>query len=465
MTRIFLLWGAMLVAMQSTAQLQLQWEKDTIEVIRDPQITKTIHTQIKVINSTTTGSPAPVGSLTLVGNPVSPLTAGVLTIGLESFSIVRGASGFSIPITVSSGTQPATQFVTIELRYTATAEVRKYLVVKITGPAPSNPERTLSVATMVSDPTNYVKVEVVQYTDILGIKNDRPNGLLQYQGLVKIPLNRKRKEYPNGASVQWFRSFIVDVTVNRVDKSKAEVDYDYTAFLVDNNSAKKTTNPWLATMDIWRYSNFQAGLRIVPLAFEMDNFRIQIQAGYKVIKNLPFSADTIRSGVDSGKVKSDFRSVYSGAKFIELFIKTIKMDHNVDFSMNTGFMWIKLMDSYYQQIDVFQQDPFQRSIALTTLNSFQSSRPIWFNSIRLGFALGEEKVATTFLRMNYMLQKGRYLKPLGVIVDGQPVQFEDRKFYNNFFQVHVGLTLELDKLLKGARSQIKNDGPISNSVN
>ena len=132
--------------------------------------------------------------------------------------------------------------------------------------------------------------------------------------------------------------------------------------------------------------------------------------------------------------------------------------------MNTGFMWLKLMDSYYQQIDVYQQDPFQRSIALTTLNSFQSSRPIWYNSIRLGFALGEEKLASTFLRLNYMLQKGRYLKPLGTIVDGQPVQFEERNFYNNFFQVHIGLTVELDKILNGAKNKSKNDGTISNSV-
>ena len=71
-----------------------------------------------------------------------------------------------------------------------------------------------------------------------------------------------------------------------MDKSKTEIDYDYVAFLLENNNAKKTANPWLATMDIWRYSNFQAGIRLVPFAVEMNNFRIQLQAGYKVLKNL-----------------------------------------------------------------------------------------------------------------------------------------------------------------------------------
>ncbi len=35
------------------------------------------------------------------------------------------------------------------------------------------------------DTSNYLKVEIKQYSDIIGIKNDLPNGLLQYQGLLK----------------------------------------------------------------------------------------------------------------------------------------------------------------------------------------------------------------------------------------------------------------------------------------
>ena len=35
------------------------------------------------------------------------------------------------------------------------------------------------------DTSNYLKVEIKQYSDITGIKNDLPNGLLQYHGLLK----------------------------------------------------------------------------------------------------------------------------------------------------------------------------------------------------------------------------------------------------------------------------------------
>lgn len=468
MKKLFFSLFLTLIIIQVNGQLQLNWGLDTIHVIRAPRITQSITANVLVQSPLPAAANSTIAYVALVANPASPLPAGVLQIGLDSFAIVPGSSSYSIPLTINQGSQSSVQYATIELRYNNGTVQRTFMTLKLTGPVSSNSVVAQVVPPgqfiVVKDTTNYVKAEIIQYNDILGIKNDRPNGLLQYQGLVKIPLNMKRRLYSNGYTTQWFRSFIVDVTINRVDKSKTEIDYDYTAFLLENNSAKKTANPWLATMDIWRYSNFQAGIRLVPFAVEMNNFRIQLQAGYKVLKNLPFSADTIRSGVDSGKVKSDFRSVYSGAKFVELYVKTIKMDHNVEFSMNTGFMWLKLMDSYYQQIDVYQQDPFQRSIALTTLNSFQSSRPIWYNSIRLGFALGEEKLASTFLRLNYMLQKGRYLKPLGTILDGQPVQFEERNFYNNFFQVHIGLTLELDKILNGAKNKSKNDGTISNSV-
>lgn len=290
--------------------------------------------------------------------------------------------------------------------------LKKTLVIKIISKTVTAPPVTLSEKGWIADKGNYLKAEIVQYTDITGIKNDKPNGLLQFQGIIKIATNRKKWVTKNGWSLQPFRSFLIDATINRIDKSKEEVDYNYTAFLYESDKAKKTYNPWLATTDIWRYSNFHGGARIVPLALEKGNFRIQFQAGAKLLKNLPYSQDTIRSGVDSGKVKSDFRSVYSVVKYVELFIKTIETDNKVTASLNTGFMWLKLLDSYYEQIDIYQQDPFQKTIALSPVSKYRKSPPMWFASLRVGIALGEEKVVNTFVRLNYTLQKGTYLKPL-----------------------------------------------------
>lgn len=317
----------------------------------------------------------------------------------------------------------------------------------------------------IADSSNYLKVEIVQYSDILGVSNDKPNGLLQFQGLIKVPLNQSKYCLGKGWSFQSFRSVIFDGLINRIDKSKEEIDYNYTAFLLQNNNAKKSTSPWLATTDIWRYSNLQTGIRLVPLAIEKNNYRVQFQVGAKLLKNLPYTQDSINSGPDSGKVKADFRSVYSRVYFAEMYIKMLKQESNVDLSLTTGFMWLKLLDSYYEQIDILQQDPFQRTIALSTISDQRKSAPIWYTSLRLGVLLGEEKIVATFLRVNYMLQQGTYYKPLSNIVDGRPVQYEKRNYYNNFFQVHLGTTIQLSQVFNKDKSKKKDDGMIGNSLN
>jgi hypothetical protein len=318
----------------------------------------------------------------------------------------------------------------------------------------------------VGDLSNYLKTEIVQYSDFVGIKNDKPNGLLQFQGLIKIPINKKKHLVSNKWSYQFFRSVIIDGTINRIDKSKEEVDYNYTTFLYgSNNTAAITKNPWLATTDIWRFSNLHAGLRIVPLALDLGNFRIHFQAGIKLIKNLPFTQDSVRSGPDSGKVKSDFRSVFSNSKYLEVFIKTIENDQKISASLNFGAMWLKLTDSYYEQINIYQQDPFQKAVALAPVEKrgYKNNRPIWFTSLRIGMELGTDKVVNTFIRLNYLVQSGNYNKALDQVVDGKPVRFETKKFYNNYFQVQFGTTFEINKLFNKSDKK-KDDGPVSNSL-
>jgi len=313
------------------------------------------------------------------------------------------------------------------------------------------------------DSNNYFKAEVVQYTDISGIKNDKPNGLLQFQAIVKIPLNNHKTVMKGGWFYQGMRAILFDVLLNRIDKSKEEVDYNYTAYLYQNDTAKKATRPWLATTDIWRFSNFHVGARLVPFTIGKGDFRVQLQAGIKLIKNLPFSEDTVRSGNDSGKVKADFRSVYSFTKYLELYFKYYNAKEKVEIALNTGVMWLKLLDSYYEQIDLYQQDPFQKAIALSTVNGNRKSRPMYFVSVRAGKGLGKDGVVSSFVRLNYTLQTGSYLRPLSTIVDGRPISFEKKSFYNNFFQVHLGTTFDLDKIFKKDDDKKKGDGPIGNS--
>jgi hypothetical protein len=343
-------------------------------------------------------------------------------------------------------------------------EFEKILIIKIIKKEKDKKEGNADqIKTGRQGDNNYFKAEVVQYTDISGIRNDKPNGLLQFQGIVKVPLNNHKTVMKGGWFYQGMRAILFDVLLNRVDKSKEEVDYNYTAYLYQNDTAKKATRPWLATTDIWRFSNLHVGARLVPFTIGKGDFRVQLQAGIKLIKNLPFSEDTVRSGIDSGKVKADFRSVYSFTKYLELYFKYYNAKEKVEISLNTGVMWLKLLDSYYEQIDIYQQDPFQKAIALSTVNGNRKSKPMYFVSIRAGKGLGKDGVVSSFVRLNYTLQTGSYLKPLSTIVDGRPISFEKKSFYNNFFQVHLGTTFDLDKIFKKDDDKKKGDGPISNS--
>lgn len=345
-------------------------------------------------------------------------------------------------------------------------ELKKVLVIKIIKKDKKPKEEKVEEIKIgrTNDPFNYFKAEVVQYSDISGIKNDKPNGLLQFQGIIKIPINNHKTVMKGGWFYQSMRAVLLDVLINRIDKSKEEVDYNYTTYLYKNDTAKKSPHPWLATTDIWRFSNLHVGVRLVPFTIGSKDFRIQLQTGATLLKSLPFSADTVRSGIDSGKVKADFRSVYSYTKYIELYFKYYNAKEKVNLSLNTGVMWLKLLDSYYEQIDIYQQDPFQKTIALAPVTDKRKSQPMWFVSLRGGKALGKEETVSAFIRVNYTLQKGTYYKPLTTVLDGRPAPFEKKSFYNNFFQVHFGTTFDLDKIFsKNDDAKKKGDGPISNS--
>lgn len=319
-------------------------------------------------------------------------------------------------------------------------------------------------ASWCDDTGNVFKMEGVQYTDVSGIDNDRPNGLLQYQALVKMPLVKKHWYWNEGLKFQVFRSIILDGTLNRIDKSKEEVEYDYTSFLIENNEVKKSDRPWLATTDLIRYSNLQLGAKLAFANLDLGDFRVYLDAGVQLIRNRPFYRDSIEVSPGVFEQRSDFRSVYSRANFIELFTKTLTADQKIDLSLTLGYRWIKLMDSYYQQITVLQQDPFQKITALQFAGS-SPKRGMLYSSFRLGLAVGEEKTVSMFYRMNYSLETGSYLYALEKPVVGRPIRFEKRRFYNNFFQVHVGATISLEDLFVKDKDKGKKDGMIINSVN
>lgn len=453
------------------AQLEASFKNDTIVAVRSSQNGTILHLPVEI-----TGLNSPGGVANTIAFAINAAATTMTASGYAfvpfAIALVNGVSQVECPITINRGKNAGgtALFIAVQMSYTNSTGQTKNIVIKVIPeeekkPQASDNDDDKSKSGRIRDPNNYFKAEVVQYTDITGIKNDKPNGLLQFQGIIKVPLNNHKTVTKGGWFYQGIRAVLFDVLLNRIDKSKEEIDYNYTAYLYQNDTAKKATRPWLATTDIWRFSNLHVGARLVPFTIGKGDFRVQLQAGVKLIKSQPYSEDTVRAGIDSGKVKADFRSIYSFTKYIEIYFKYYNAKEKVEISLNTGFMWLKLLDSYYEQIDIYQQDPFQKAIALSTVNDKRKSKPMYFISIRGGKGLGKEDAVSAFIRLNYTLQTGSYLKPLTTVIDGRPVLFEKKSFYNNFFQVHFGTTFDLDKIFsKKDEEKKKGDGPISNSV-
>ncbi|MBL7727434.1 MAG: hypothetical protein JNM68_07115, partial [Dinghuibacter sp.] len=229
--------------------------------------------------------------------------------------------------------------------------------------------------------------------------------------------------------------------------------------------------PMLSTMDIFRYSNLQIGGRVILLALEKNNFRLQFEAGAKLLRNRLF-VDTLRAGPDSGKVADDLRPVHSFITMIDLYGKTLlskKDDIRLEF--NAGIMWVTLKDSYYEQFDAAVKDAYDRATVLLPVNKAginRNSRPISYVNLRLNKDWGENKTNAAFFRVNYYYQTGTWQKNMRGGNDPLPPVFVDSKFHNHYLQLQLGLALDVKKLFnlkaqgEGEKADKPVDSPISN---
>jgi hypothetical protein len=318
------------------------------------------------------------------------------------------------------------------------------------------------------DHSNSNKSEYIQFTDFTGFDNDRPNGRLQTELRFKWGIAKNWRGREGGWQYQFLRAVIFpDILFNRIDKSQKEEAYDYRTY-IKGPPNQDSLAPKFATMDIWKYSNFQVGGRLVLLTLKKENFRLQLQGSIRLIRNRPFVDTTISQ---SGKTDSSiFRSTYSVSYSAELYGKTLldaKKHINLDFT--AGIMLLYLRDSYYEQYDAAAIDQFNRATVLLPVRyPSQRVRPIYNFSFRLSKNVGEDKDHFVYLRTNWMYQTGKY-NPVYKRVDnaGQTVyqvSNEPRRFYNNFLQVQAGISLDIKTLFQ--KSEKKDGaGQISDSNN
>jgi hypothetical protein len=320
-----------------------------------------------------------------------------------------------------------------------------------------------------TDKTNTNKMELSQFTDFVGFDNDKPNGRLQQEFRFKWAIAKKWHGKEDGWHYQFLRSVLLpDILFNRIDKSQKEETYNYPAYLRKSSNLDSAA-PKFTTMDIYKYSNLQIGLRAIVMAFKKDNFRFHIQGGVKLIRNKPF-ADT--SITQNGKTDSAiFRPTYSVAYTAEVYGKTTLSEENaINLDFNAGITWLYLKDSYYRQYDAAVIDAYNKATVLLPVSyPSRKVKPIYMFSFRLTKDLSKDKDHYAYFRCNYMYQSGKYnivekrITNTGEII--YKINPEPVKFYNHFMQMQLGISLDLKDLFQKKSDEKKTkDSKIADSA-
>jgi hypothetical protein len=310
----------------------------------------------------------------------------------------------------------------------------------------------------LKDESNTFKSFVSQFTDLNGFDNQKPNGLLQEELVLKFPLAKNRRQWNKKNEktfYQYFRSVVFTGLLNRIDKSKSAQEYPVGATLPILKDNKDSIQSYLTTMDIFKYSNLQLGLNFNVITFHTGNFRINLDYEFGVLRNRPYFADTIKV-LDTQFAKTELRNIYSFVHKFEFYANNDKLiGKDFGAAINGGLMLVRLRDSYYKQFDAASIDAFGRANALLPANEKRTARPIWFLTGTFSKKWGAENKSITYLRISYNYQTGMYTPYYGdpKVTPGNysPSKFRSSNFHNHFLQIQLGVALDIDKILESRK--------------
>lgn len=305
------------------------------------------------------------------------------------------------------------------------------------------------------DKSNTFKSEITQFTDFTGFDNQKPNGILQEELVLKFPISKYKHDTKNkNIQYQLLRSVVFTTLFNRIDKTKEYQTYPTGTVLPNNLNNTDSIKPFLTTMDIYKYSNLQMGMNFNFFTLHTANSRINLSYEFAVLRNRPYITDTI---IYQNKqfTKADLRPFYSFAHKFEVYMNNSDLiEKSVGYALNGGIMLVRLKDSYFKQYDAAEIDPFDRATKLLPANDpyiRRKARPIWFFGGTLKKLWGDGNKNTAFVRLNYFYQTGKYIRYTGSsdISQGSfdPRLFRETWYHNHFLQLQMGLSLEINKFL------------------
>jgi hypothetical protein len=239
------------------------------------------------------------------------------------------------------------------------------------------------------------------YTDLQGIEEDAPNGLVQIEVNRKFNLNTFRWQVGPRMDVSWFSYMNVFGAINKIENKSKEL-------VLRNQNAVENgviVSPSYATnLDIRRYENASLGVDLNAFLFDWPDMKftgyLDIGARYGHLKTL----DTVYT-VESGTAfKTDRANKYTGNTFtLSLpkitfeFFSERRVGFNLAYNYNTT--WLFSNNTFKQIVSYAKSD-------LKSITTERNARKSHMLEVFLRIETSHDSNGQLFLRSRFFWQQG-----------------------------------------------------------
>lgn len=260
---------------------------------------------------------------------------------------------------------------------------------------------------------NILKLNI--FTDLVGIQENQPNGLVQIEGTYHAPLfgwqGSGRERFKN-TIWYWLDHIEVNLKLSKIENKLRFLD----ASIIRGN--KDVT--FVPNFQLLQYSNLETGFK--PSILKLESFKMDF--------NLYGHLGIIRTGIrdtifqiapnDTTKIPRTF-NILSFRKSIQAHLK-VRATSYTGIDIATEFIWLKLLDS-----DV-KQSGGNFSKQQNTLQEFSSKRHVIFNpQFQVYYLPNKDESQRIYLR-------GAFFHDLATRS-------------NNYLTIQVGLSSDINKFL------------------
>lgn len=262
-----------------------------------------------------------------------------------------------------------------------------------------------------TDINNVVQLNI--FTDLVGVQEDQPNGLIQVEGAFKTHLfgwSTQRKYRQNNL-------FFLDHLDANLRFAKIENKLRYLDAGIIKGGKAVTFIP---SFQLLQYANLETGLKVSTLKFASYKREFNLYYGAGILRTGVRDTTFTTSGTDTTKMPRAY-NVVTLKQSVQLYLK-IKATSYMGVDVSAQLIWLKLLDK-----DV-QQSGGSYSRESNSYSAFSSKQNVLFNpQFQVYYMPNKNESKRLYLRCGFVHDIGTKS--------------------NNFLNIQVGLSSDIRKFL------------------